>query len=257
MKWLVSIFLICNLSIAKSQSALLTLEVLNNEYEVNDSIRVDVRCLGFEDIAAFQFGLKYDTIALELIGISLPSPMSIPMADLGDSIFVDGTDTIHIPDCVMGNFGVCTNGQIRILWTYPPATSTADSSLLFSFHFSTHDDGILSNDLTLSTSIMNPLAYSFDTILHLIPLEYVYITPNLISGLNNITNTKSISIYPNPFIDVVNVSVPGVHIFQLYSTLGNLIEYIKFEDNLQWRCIVPSGTYFVRIDNSMYTIIKN
>lgn len=225
---------------------------------VGDTIQVPVRVQNF-DIIAYQFALRYNLDKLDLVGISVPDPTPIPMDNFDDEFFTDLTDTLFFPDCIKGNFGLCTEGEIRTVWNDVYNHSVPDNTTIFTLHFEVKQEDTLSNLISLAPDVLNNIAYWYTGLpfpLALSPRELnLYFTelPQQLSPVQEIDNP--IRVYPNPTLDYIYVdSTEPVHV-AVYNQLGQL----TFSDkvyNMEQPIFIEQGTNVIKITSKDKTILK-
>lgn len=238
-----------------SQNTELLWTIENQTYQAGDTVKVEFRVHYFDSISCYQFAVQYDTTNLLLTGLELPDPTSIPMANLGDSMIVDLTDTLYIPNCIMGDFGFCKVGQVRHVWSYIYSATTDDNSLIFTLYFVAKEDGILSEFLEPAPNILSSAAYDFE--LNYMPLNIVFVD-NINQQLVNEISPEEIPfrIYPNPFNDFVifdnDIKDNMVKIFRVD---GELI-YVGNNINILNTSSFERGVYFFNVNGAIYKMIK-
>lgn len=223
-------------------------------FEVGDTVTAPFRVFFFDSIAAYQFAVQFDTITLSLTGLELPNPTSIPMANLNDSMFVDFTDTLLIPSCIMGDFGFCTYGQVRHVWSNPYSSSTGDNSLIFTLYFVANESGILSENLSKANFILNSVAYDFQ--LNYMPLNIVFVDDIKQPFTTTLSPEKEkTQLYPNPFNDFVMLGDSENNEVRIFGVDGELI-YESQNINKLNTSFLQHGVYFFHLNGAIYKMIK-
>lgn len=168
----------------------LTWRVRDRVLQTGSTEDVDFVALNFTDIAAFQFGLHFDTALLHFEQIEVL--------------------TTGIPLNADGNFGLYTveAGEIRSLWSAPFGLSLPAATKVFRLRFTVRAGGKkLGEALALDPNLLAPVAYNSalaDKSIHLFFADYVAVDPRGEPGQAG-GLTPELTNFPNPFTDCTRI----------------------------------------------------
>lgn len=167
---------------------------VNQYFGPNQNITVPIKTHNFEEIFAFQYGLKFDTTFLTLDSVSFYN--TLPGYDL------DGFGFNWIPP------NLIPKNNITTLWTDAYGYSLPNGTQIYNLHFTTHQSGWIKDVLFPSTDIL--VFEAIDETLEEINIQFEVIDElplQPLTDINEISN-QYFKIYPNPFSDYLNIVSP-------------------------------------------------
>lgn len=149
-----------------------------------EAVSVDFLAFGFRDIAAYQFGLRFDTAQLQFEQVDIL--------------------TTGIPLDPSGNFGLfnVAAGEIRTLWSVTVGMTLPEATPVFRLRFTARATGkLLSEVLHIDPALISAIAYN--TVLASRPVELAYADYLTIypRGQARWQPPVSLSVRPNPVRD--------------------------------------------------------
>jgi len=186
-------------------------------FQQGDTVRAEYVASSFEGIGSFQFAMKHDTGALRFSHLEFNG--EIPSLGVGDFSW-HGLPGYNLQP-----------GELRCVWSNPYGSTVADNTHIFSVVFVAKTSGSLSSGFWVweNHPILKPNAYKA------IPLQSVGLDIAYIDESGGLTSTNDvaqspITVFPNPFADSFNVSLPGdVHTLRLYNSQGALMWEVNTE----------------------------
>lgn len=251
MRKLLFIFLLIS-SIARAQVNYVIADRVLTPDMVGDTIQVRFAVHNFYAITAYQFALRFDLSTLSLAAISLPDPKPIPLSNLAGGYFIEADDTLYFPQCIVGDFGLCTPGEIRTVYTDPNGATTYDGAHTFSLHFEVKKSDTLSNALTLAPDVLPSGAWTFP--LTTVGLNVFYTElPNQITGTDT-PKSDFVRIFPNPFPEYFTLNQSGV--LRVSDTSGQVVIFGRYRAGEQVGGSLSPGLYFGQIGSQTFKILK-
>ena len=112
-------------------------------------------------------------------------------------------------------------------------------------------------DHYIITGVPNPDWYIFTTDIATVPFIGC-IMHDISTGINNISKTKNINIYPNPTNSIINITNAQNSTIYVYNLLGEIVTSIDNADKFNTIDMSPyaQGTYIVKIINNTDIITK-
>lgn len=158
--------------------------VRDRALRVGEAVEVDFLAFGFRDIAAYQFGLWFDTAQLHFEGVEVLTTL--------------------IPLDPSGNFGLfnVAGGEIRTLWSVTVGMTLPEATPVFRLRFTARAAGkLLREVLNIDPALISAIAYN--TVLASRPVELAYADYRKIypRGQAPSQASASLSVRPNPFRD--------------------------------------------------------
>lgn len=221
----------------------------NKTFNTNDTVSLKVTVNGFVNITCFQYAFKFDTFKLRLITVNT-SPITFTGAL---SSYGSGSWSWY------GKPGYnLTPGEMRTVWSNPYGKTVVEGTHVYTIKFVAKASGSLQGggfSCWVNHPIIKPTAYKFPLVS--IPTSYTYLPPaQLEEGLEDRdVKISTIKVYPNPFFDYFSVSESGN--LEIYNLQGQLIQKANYIADNQLYLNIPSGTYIVKINNNIKTLIKS
>lgn len=181
---------------------------LNSYFSGNSSVSVPIKCDGFEDIFAFQYGIKFDTNYVILDSVSISNVL---------------------PEFDLSNFGfnwipphLIPKNNMSVLWTYAYGYGVQNASQIFTLHFTTKQSGWLKDIIFPSTDVL--VFECIDETMSEIPITFEVRSEIPVQNTTDIDDVycNSITIYPNPIKNYLNVESNFVGIMKIFDSIGNL-----------------------------------
>lgn len=153
-----------------------------------------------------------------------------------------------------------------LFYHFQGCTLSDDSSLIanyFNDTFMRQNTNVSSIDFGISLDSFGPLTYNFTTVGDII---YLHIT-NSIGEVATFYATnlsqenflkESISVYPNPVSDQLNINIPDIPVntIKIYDLSGRLVEEVRLEDNQINVSHLQGGIYILGIETSVGVLRK-
>lgn len=212
----------------------------NKSFNAGDTVEVKFRVTNFTDIGAFQYTLKFDTANLYLR----------PTTKV--------TFTGAFPSYGVGCFafpGTSANKpwEIRTVWTNVQGKTLGPNTQTHSLWFIAKKSSSVCASLQLHNAA--PLwSAAWKTNFTYVPQTVLCAEPSPLKSkvVSERENTETVSIYPNPFTDVINFSKPcDVQLFDISGKLilsANAVETLNVD--------LPAGIYFARTQGKTYKLVK-
>jgi len=212
----------------------------NKSFNAGDTVEVKFRVTNFTDISGFQYTLKFDTAKM----------------------YLKPTNKVTFTGALAGYTSSCFSfagpgyalkaWEIRTLWLSVIGKTLPTNTHVYSLWFIAKKSGTVCNSLQLHFAApvwpnawKSNLAYVPLTVLCAEPSP---LKPTIISERED----EPVSVYPNPFTDVINFSKPCD--IQLFDISGRLILSANAVETLN--VDLPTGVYFVRIQDKIYKLVK-
>jgi len=212
----------------------------NKSFNAGDTVEVKFRVTNFTDIGAFQYTLKFDTSKLNLKPTNKVT-FTGALAGYGTNCF-----TFAGPGYALKAW------EIRTAWLSTTGKTLSANTHTHSLWFIAKKSGTVCNSLQLHFAApLWPNAWKSN--LAYVPLTVLCAEPAPFkSKFTSEREETEFKIYPNPFVDVINVSEP--RFIKVIDLSGKLILSENVEQNIN--IDVPKGIYFVLVDNKAYKLVK-
>ena len=162
----------------------LVLRSKDQNLEAGQELTVMFQADAFEDLAAWQFALRFDPERLQLATI----------------------EPLNSWPLTADNFGTyrLNEGEIRSVWTQAEGIPIEEASSVFQLKFKVlQDGGWLSEALYLDKEALSALAYTSD--LQESPINLVYAAPLTATQNPAAAPGTDMQVFPNPFSSVLNI----------------------------------------------------
>lgn len=218
---------------ATAQSVTFTFEDVT--FEAGQTVEMPCRAYEFVNMAAFQWGILFDTACLKLDSVKATNQLPEYGADNFSYFEISQSQFIK-------------PGSLYTLWTGVPCRTLEEGSTIFRAWFTAKKAG------SLAGSVINyPQGLAFEAIN--CGFQYLNLWVGFTSeATSTITISEPVFIAPNPFYESFTVSESGL--LRIHNTTGQVVIFANYRAGDPVGVSLTPGVYFGALDNRRFKIVK-